>query len=59
MKVLLVAAEFFRAEGRMDRQTNRQTNTTKLIVTFYNFVHAPKTNIYIKPNTQIYPVDRM
>ena len=39
-------------------KTDRQTNMTKLTVTFRYFAHTRKTNIYIKRNTQIYPVDR-
>jgi hypothetical protein len=38
VKILAVGAELFHA----DRQTDRQTNMTKLIVTFRNFVTAPK-----------------
>ena len=38
MKFLPVAAELFRADGRKDRQTDRQT--TKLIVAFRNFANV-------------------
>jgi hypothetical protein len=31
-----------RADGRMDRQTDRQTDVRKLIVAFRNFANAPK-----------------
>ena len=39
MKILPVGAELFHA----DRQTNVQTDKTKLIVAFRNFAYAPKT----------------
>ena len=39
MKIPPVRAELFCA----DRQTDRQTNVSKLIVAFRNFVNAPKT----------------
>jgi hypothetical protein len=55
MKIRSVGAELFHAKGRKDRQTNM----TKLTVTFGNLAHAPKTNIYIKRHTKIYPVGRM
>jgi hypothetical protein len=35
-------------DGWTGSQSDRQTNMTKLIVTFLNFVHAPKTNIYVQ-----------
>jgi hypothetical protein len=34
MKIRLLGAEFFHADGRTDK--------TKLIVAFYNFANAPK-----------------
>ena len=46
MKMRPMGAELFHADrqmdGRTDRQTDRQTDMTKLIVTFRNFVNAPK-----------------
>jgi hypothetical protein len=38
MKIRLVRADLFHAEGRRDGQTD----TTKLIVIFRNFAKAPK-----------------
>ena len=38
-------AELLRADGRTYRQTDRQTDTTKLTVAFRNFVNAPKKSI--------------
>ena len=40
MKIRPVGAELFHADGRTD--TDRQTDTTKLTVSFRNFVNAPK-----------------
>jgi hypothetical protein len=59
MKIRSVGSELFHAKGRKEGQTDRQTNMTQLRVTFRNSAYAPKTNIYIKQNTQIYPVCRM
>jgi hypothetical protein len=50
MKIRPVGAELFHADGqkegrtggRMDRQTGRQTDTTKLIVDLRYFANAPK-----------------
>jgi len=43
MKILPVGAELFHADGQTEgRQTKRQTDITKLIVTFKNFAKAPK-----------------
>jgi hypothetical protein len=46
MKIRLVGAELLHAEGwtdeRTDRQTIRQTDVTKLVDVFRNFVNAPK-----------------
>jgi len=39
MKILPVGAELFHSDGR--------TNMTKLIVTFHNFVKAPKNTLPI------------
>jgi len=41
MKIRPVGAEF-RASGRTERQADRQTDMTKLIVAFRKFVKAPK-----------------
>jgi hypothetical protein len=38
MKIRRVGAELFREDGR----TDRQTDMTKLIITFRNFANAPK-----------------
>jgi hypothetical protein len=38
MKIRLVGAQLFHADGR----TDRQTDTTKLIVALRNFANAPK-----------------
>ena len=37
-----MGAELLHADGRMDRQTDRQTDMTKLIVPLRNFSNAPK-----------------
>jgi len=41
-----VGADLFhavgRTDGKTDRQAGRQTDVTKLIVTFRNFANAPK-----------------
>ena len=42
MKIRPLRAEFFHADGRTDRQTDRQTGMSKRIVAFRNFVNAPK-----------------
>jgi len=39
MKIRPVGAELFHADG----WTDRQTEMTKLIVTFYSFANAPKS----------------
>jgi hypothetical protein len=41
MKIRSVRAELFLAAGRPGRQTDRQTDVTKLIVVFRNFAAAP------------------
>ena len=51
MKIRLLEVELFRANRRM----NKQTNTTKLIVAFRNFANAPKnegSSIIQKQDTQ-------
>jgi Fe-S-cluster formation regulator IscX/YfhJ len=45
MKIRRVGAELFQADGQTDRHTNRQTDMTKLIVAFRNFVSAPTNGI--------------
>jgi len=43
MKIRPGGAELFYADRQTDyRQTNRRTNITELIVSFYNFANAPK-----------------
>ena len=46
MKILSVGAELFYAHRWTDRQTGReadgQTDMTKLVVTFHNFVDMPR-----------------
>jgi hypothetical protein len=44
MKICPVGAELFHAGGRTDRQTDRQTEMTKLIVTIPNFANTPKNH---------------
>jgi hypothetical protein len=50
-----VGAELFHANGRQtNRQTDRQADMTKIVITFHNFANAPKPrnikNITIKKN---------
>jgi len=47
MKILLVGAELFRADGRKDRQTDRRTDIKVLIVAFRNFANAPSSRMLI------------
>jgi hypothetical protein len=42
MKIRPVRSELFRAEGRTDRQTEGQTDMTKLTLTFRNFANVPE-----------------
>jgi hypothetical protein len=42
MKIHLVGAELFYADRQPDRHIGGQTDMTKLIVTFRNFVNIPK-----------------
>jgi hypothetical protein len=56
MQIYPVEAEFFRADGRTDEQTERQTDMTEPTVTFRNFTNAPKmkvTEIYNKPRLML------
>jgi hypothetical protein len=41
MKIRLMGAELFRADG----ETDGQTDMTKLIVVFRNFANAPKNSV--------------
>jgi hypothetical protein len=41
-KIRRVGAELFHADGQNGRRTDRQTEKTKIIVTFGSFVNAPK-----------------
>jgi hypothetical protein len=45
-------AEFFHADGQVDRQTDRQTDVTKPVVALCNFTEAPK--ILIKFEALLY-----
>jgi hypothetical protein len=46
MKILLVGAELFHAEGKTDgRAMDRPTSKTKLMVNFCSFANAPKMDI--------------
>jgi hypothetical protein len=38
----------FLAEGRTDRETDRQTDMTKITVAFHNFANAPKKLTVVK-----------
>jgi len=42
LKIRPVGTELFHADRLTYRQTNRQTDMTKLIVAFRNFANAPK-----------------
>ena len=42
MKIRPVGTEFFHADRRSYRETDRRTDMTKLIVIFRNFANAPK-----------------
>jgi len=43
MKIRTLGAELFRADGRMDRRTERRTDMTKLIAAFAILRTRPKT----------------
>jgi hypothetical protein len=45
MKVRLVRAELFHADGRSDRRTDGQTDMTKLTVAFRLFVNGRKKGL--------------
>jgi hypothetical protein len=40
-----MVAELFHAHRQTDRQIDRQTDTTKLVVTFHNFAKARKNEL--------------
>jgi hypothetical protein len=42
MKIWLLGAMLFHADGQMNTQTDRQTDTMRLTVTFHNFLNMPK-----------------
>jgi len=42
IKIRPMGADLFRADGRMQRQTDGRAEMMKLIVTFRNFENAPK-----------------
>jgi len=47
MKIRLVAAEMFQADGQIYKITDRRTDTKKLIVTFRIFANSPnKVSLY-------------
>ena len=48
MKFRLLGAELFHADRQTDGEIGRQTDMAKLLVTFRNFVSAPKRHIAIK-----------
>jgi hypothetical protein len=48
MKIPPLGAELFHADRRKDGQTEGRTDTTKLIVAFRNFAHAPKSYTVIQ-----------
>jgi len=50
MKIRLVGAELYLADGRTDGRTDRQTDIMKLIVAFRDFAKGPK-NMVCVPNT--------
>ena len=45
MEIRPLATEFFHADERTDGRTDRQTEMTKLIVTFSNSANAPKNSL--------------
>ena len=51
MEIRAMIAELFHANGRMvgrmDGRTDRQTDMKKWIITFLNFVNAPKNHLQI------------
>ena len=42
MSIRSLGVELFHVDGRMKRQTDRQTDISKLIVSFSNLANAPK-----------------
>jgi len=47
MKICPVGAQMFHMDAQIDRQTCRETDMTKLIVAFHNFVNMPKNTYRI------------
>jgi hypothetical protein len=47
MKICPIGAEVLNADGRTDGQRDGETDMTKLMFAFYNFVNAPKNKIYL------------
>jgi len=45
MNICPVGAEFFQADGRTDRKTDRRADMMKPIVAFRNFANAPKMHV--------------
>ena len=50
MKVGPVAAQFFHADGQMDRQADRKTDMTRLIGNFRNFDNVLNKNHFSAKN---------
>jgi len=48
MKIRPVGAELFHADRQTDRQTNAQTDMTKIKVALRNFANAPMNSSTIK-----------
>jgi hypothetical protein len=44
MKIRRVVVELFHANTQTERETDRQTDMTKVIIAFHNFGRAPKLN---------------
>jgi hypothetical protein len=55
VKIKLVTAEMFHADrqtdGQMNKWTDRQTDMTKLILTYCNISNATKTRSTVNPQT--------
>ena len=50
MNILSLGTKLFHADGRTDRQTDRQTAMMKLIVSFRNIVNWPENSYKLAPN---------
>jgi hypothetical protein len=48
MKMRPLGTELFHADGRTDRQTDRQAGMTKLTVAFRNFANAPTNTVVLE-----------